>query len=116
MKIKYIVVLIGIFFTSIGFAQEKTLKAIYTGYDKENNIYSFEDADANLIEFNHVKSDILKKYNLNTPEFIDQAFLITYTVKEIEDEDDSYEELTIINLKPTELVRNENPDDDDDDE
>ena len=111
MKTKYLIILVAMFVSTIAIAQERTLKAFYTGYDDESELYSFEDADGNYIEFNTVKSDFIKKFNLETPEFVDEAFLITYVVKSIGDEDDEdySEELTIVKLQPTVLKRNEEP-------
>lgn len=110
MKLKIIIILAAMIVSSAGFSQdERNLKAFYLGYDDEYQTYSFEDADGVNTEFNKVKSDVLKKFDLTTPKFVDQAFMITYTVKELGDDEDYYEEYTIISLKPTDLERNEDP-------
>jgi hypothetical protein len=110
MKTKYLIIIIGVmFFSSIGFAQKRNVKAFYVGYDDDTQVYYFEDIDENFLEFNKVKSKVLKKFDLNTLEFVDEAFLITYIIERIgdEEEDDYYEGATIIKLKLIELVRNE---------
>jgi hypothetical protein len=116
MKTKYITILVAMFISSISIAQNNTLKAFFIGFDKEYQTYLFEDADGSTIEFNKVSSNVLKKFNLNTPEFVDEAFLITYTTLEIEDEDsdDLQEENTITKLELTLLKKNKNSDEDED--
>ena len=93
--------------STAGVAQEKNVKAFYLGYDQEFQTYLFEDADGVNIEFNNVKNEVLKQFDLTSPKFVDQAFLITYLTKEIENEEEYYHENTIIFLKPTVLERNE---------
>jgi hypothetical protein len=117
MKLKYFIILIAMIISTAGLAQEEqNLKAFYIGFDKEYKTYSFEDADGVNTEFSKVKSDVLKKFDLLSPRIIDQAFMITYTVKEIEEDGDYIEEYTIIFLKPIELERNEESEEDYDDE
>ncbi len=82
MKTKFIIILIMISISSIGFAQTEFVEAFYMGYDKENQLFSFEDIDGNYLEFNTVSSNMLEKFDLKTPEFIDEAFRITYITKE----------------------------------
>ena len=114
MKLKYLITLaVLIISTAVTAQEELNLKAFYLGYNKEYQIYSFEDPDGTSIDFTEVKADVLKKYDLLSPKYIDVAFNITYLVKELGDEDDYTEEYTIIFLKPTVLERNENPEDED---
>ena len=113
MKLKYLIVLMAMSISIAALAQkEQNLKAFYTGFDKEYEIYSFEDADGITVEFANVKSDVLKQFDLLSTKFIDKAFIITYTVKEAGDDEDSYDEYTIISLKSTVLKRNEQPEED----
>jgi hypothetical protein len=115
MKLRYLITLAVLIISTAGIAQEEqNLKAFYLGYNKEYKVYSFEDADGANIEFTEVKAEVLKKYDLLSPKFIDQAFNITYLVKELGDEDDYTEEYTIIFLKPTVLERNQAAEDEDD--
>jgi len=108
-------ILVLVFISLVGFAQEKTMKAFYAGYGEESHVYSFEDADGNYIEFKSVSSDVLKKFDLKKSTFVEKAFTITYTSKEVKDEDgESYEEYTITNLQATTLERNEESDSSDD--
>jgi hypothetical protein len=117
MKLKYLIVLAVMIVSTAGLAQdEQKLKAFYLGYDKEYQIYSFEDADGVNVEFTKVKSDVLKEYDLLSLKFIDQAFSLTYTVKEIGDDEDYSEEYTLIFLKPTVLERKETPEEEYDEE
>jgi len=112
MKLKYVIVLVTIIVSTTGFSQdEHFIDAFYLGYDKEVETYSFEDPDGVNIEFSKINSDVLKKYDLISQKYIDQAFRITYTVKELADDEDYSEEYSIIFLKPTELERNEDLDD-----
>lgn len=111
MKTKFLIMLVAMFVSTLAMAQERTLKAFYLGYDKESEVYSFEDADGTNIEFTKVESDVLKKFDLRTPELVDEAFLITYTVKEIGDDEEYSEEYRIIFLKQTVLERNQESDD-----
>lgn len=117
MKTNYLISLgIALFISNMIVAQQKTIKAFYTGYDSEVEIYGFADVDENYIEFTEVKPDVLKKFNLKTPELVDQAFQITYTVEEIEDEDGELSDTkyTIVKLDRTIIERNEEDDEEDD--
>ncbi|MCO6500523.1 MAG: hypothetical protein J5I47_09130 [Vicingus serpentipes] len=117
MKLRYLMILMLMVITSVGFSQEKTMKAFYSGYDEDSHMYSFEDADRNYVEFKSVSPEVLKSFKLKTSELIEKAFIITYTAKQVKDEDgEIYEELSITKLQPTTLERNEEADSDDDDE
>lgn len=116
MKTKILIILVSMFISSVAIAQEKTVKAFYTGYDEESQSYSFEDAEENYIEFQKVKSELIKKFKLKTAEFVNEAFLITYIVKEVGDDDDTYEEYSIVKLQPTILTKQTREDESDDDD
>ena len=62
-----------------------------------------------------MKAEVLKSFNLKSSALVDEAFIISYTTKAMGDEDDEdyYEENTILDLKKTTLKRNEYSDDDD---
>lgn len=117
MKLKNIIILVAMFISTAGFAQEKlSLKAFYMGYDEENQTYSFEAVDGVNTEFTNVLDAVLKEYDLMSEELIDKPFSIIYTVNKSQEEEDVYEEFTIISLKPTVLFRVENDEDDDEEE
>ena len=97
------------FISTAGLAQEKlNLKAFYLGFDKEYQSYSFEAVDGVNTEFTNVLDAVLKEYDLISEKLIDKPFSIIYTVNKSQEDEDSYEEYTIISLKPTVLFRVEN--------
>jgi hypothetical protein len=112
MEKKYVLILVAMFISTLSIGQELTLKAFFMGFDNEYQSYSFEDADGVTVEFDKVNSKVMKKFNLDTQEFLDEAFLITYTIIEIaiedEDSEDLQEESSIIKLKPIRLKKNIN--------
>lgn len=111
----YLALVVLMFGFSSQFGQERNLKAFYVGYDKLTEMYSFEDIDENLIEFNKIKNKVLKKFDLKTSEFVGQAFKITYIIEVIEDEENEYYfgQATITKLELIELERNKDPDEED---
>ena len=91
----------------VSLSQEITTKAFYKGYDSETNIYLFEDANENIIEFNEVAPKILTQFKLKTDDLIDKAYSISYVITEKEDEDGFvFEENKIIKLENTSLEYN----------
>lgn len=108
MKIKYLLVVMAMFIASVGFSQEKTLKAFFTGYDEDYKIYSFEDENGEYFEFYKIESEVLKKFNLNTQKFVDEEFIITYITEE-EDEN------KITKLEKKVLKKDDDQDEDDED-
>lgn len=113
---KNILIVLGIFISTIAFAQDNKATAFYNGFDKENNVFVFEDADGSSIEFSEVKADVLKKFDLKSTKLNGQAFIITYIIKEIEEDGDVYEENTITNLVETKLEKNKESYEDEDEE
>lgn len=113
---KSILLVIGIFISTLTFAQDNKMSAFFNGYDKEYNIFSFEDADGSSIDFNEVKGDVLKKFDLKSEKFKGQAFIITYIVKEIDEDGEVYEENIITSLVETKLERNQESDEDEGEE
>ena len=111
MKIKYLLVVMAMIIASVGFSQERTLKAFFTGYDEYFEMYSFEDKDGDYIEFYKIDSEVLKKFNLNALKFINEEFTITYITEEIGEEENK-----ITKLERTGLKRNDEQEYEDEDE
>lgn len=87
--------------TSMGLAQNQTVKAFYEGFDEN---YIFIDNEGESFEFSTVEKTVSKVYNLTNESLTGKAFLVTYSIKTETDEDgDEYEEFHIISLKPIAL-------------
>jgi hypothetical protein len=85
-------------------AQAATTKAFFDNYDSET--FYFEEPDGMIWEFSNVSKDLIEKHKLKTTDSHGKAFEITYTVKiEIEEEGFEYEVYTIVSMKPIQLER-----------
>lgn len=103
-----------VLFTLVGVSQTKTAKAFYSGYDSDEGTYSFEEANGDYLSFNSVSSEVLAKFPLTTNKLEGKAYLITYTVKVLKDDEGyKYEELTITKLQEIKLEREEAEEDED---
>ena len=112
---KQLILTASIFLISIaGMTQAKTAKAFFSEYDSESETYSFEEANGDYLTFNHVDKDVLTKFALKTDKLIGKAYLVSYTIKMMKDEEGyEYEELTITKLQEIKLERTVSDDDED---
>lgn len=95
------------------FAQNKTLKAFYEGYD---DTYLFSDANGEYTEFHEVDEKLLKQYDLQSEDLVGKAFLVTFSVSEKKDEEGfEYEHNKITALKPIQLEKAVEEDEEDSD-
>lgn len=98
-----VITLILVAISSMMFSQNKTLKAFYQGYDEA---YVFSDVEDETYEFATVSASVLKQFKLKDESSEGEAFLITYNVKIIKDEDgDDTEVYHIVSLKSIQLER-----------
>jgi len=56
--------------------ETETVKASFTEFD--DDVYLFKDKDGFSVEFEHVKDEILKQYDLKGDSLKGKLFLITY--------------------------------------
>lgn len=111
-QMKTIIFLSAFLLSTAIYAQNKTLKAFYEGYD---DTYLFSDADGMYTEFQGLDEKLLKEFDLKGEGLIGKAFLITYTTSEEKDDEGfEFEYNKIISLKPIQLERNEEAEEEDD--
>lgn len=104
--------LLSLFALGTSFAQNLKVKAYYSGYDKELDIYSFDSESGDYLEFEEINPDILSKYALKTKE-AGKAFSLEYTIKNVEDEDgEEVEVYKLLKLAPTTIINKEEEDED----
>lgn len=103
MKIATIIITLFVSLMNNNSQNEVTAKAVYDGYFE--GIYSFtiEGGDEfveQTIEFDEVPNSVLKEYNLETDDYVNQHFSITYLMEteKMEDENGLEEEWTIFKL------------------
>jgi hypothetical protein len=97
-------------------AQTKSSKCFYLGYDSGSKVYVFVGVDGEYYEFAEVEAKVLNKFDLRSNSLEGKAFNVSYTSKELQDEDGyDYEELILVDLQEIDLKREE-PDDEDDEE
>jgi len=84
--------------TSENIQETETTKTTFTEY--ADGIYYFTDADDYSIEFEHIKKEVLAKYDLSTDAFKGKLFVITYeTDTETDEEGDDISTAIIVDLK-----------------
>ncbi|MFD0991812.1 hypothetical protein [Tenacibaculum geojense] len=92
----FIIKSIVILFVTTGFTvnnlrnQTATIKATFDGFDEYGYSFLFtnEDDEEEIITFDSVSGDILKKYNLKDESLVGEEFEITYELVTVEDEDE----------------------------
>ena len=84
---------------NIGYSQEtKTLTATFDGY--EEGIYYFSEGENDFYDFGKINAEVLKKFDLNSEEYHNKKFKITYKEETIiNEDDDEYEVWTIVKLE-----------------
>jgi hypothetical protein len=98
-----IIILALVLLGSISYAQNKTLKGFYEGYDET---FFFSDVEEDSYDFATVAPAVLKEFKLKDESLIGNAYLVTYSVKVEKDEDgDEIEIFHIVALKPIKLER-----------
>lgn len=79
----------------MAYEQINELEAIFLG--SKDGWYVFEDDGGHLFEFDDVKMDLLRKFNLNDESESGHLFDILYSINT--DDEIGYEELVIVGLK-----------------
>lgn len=85
----------------------ETLTGVFEGYDKEDGysfLYKDEEGNDRVIYFEKISEEALKAFNLKSETMVGKTFVITYEIKEYDEEDDdgnieTYEEKIILELK-----------------